>query len=68
MNAKNPRKIYVSYEAVCKECNGEGGTSNAVCDLCAGTGYVNIEKDIFIGVTHSETKPIKWQGKQVIKF
>lgn len=66
MKSKHPRKVYVAYEATCNNCNGEGGTSDNICYLCAGTGHVFIEKEIYISVTHSETKPVKFIGKQII--
>lgn len=59
MKDRNPRKINVSYESTCKNCNGEGGSS-LVCSLCAGTGYVLIEKEIYILISPSPGKPLKF--------
>ncbi|HOI31198.1 MAG: hypothetical protein PHG67_06025 [Bacteroidales bacterium] len=59
MSSNHERVINITYEAVCKDCHGEGAIQGKACNLCGATGYVDIEKRVFITVRPSQSREMK---------
>ncbi len=54
------KKMIITYEAVCNECNGSGHIQGKACRVCGATGFVDITKDIDITVKPSGTREVKF--------
>ena len=44
------RKVNISYQAICRNCHGEGLKDGETCSICLGNGRVIIDKEIKITI------------------
>ncbi len=49
------RKVEINSEAQCRNCQGTGRAYQQPCEVCEGSGLVNVHKDIYITITPLKT-------------
>ena len=47
---KEPIRVSRKYNEICRNCHGDGVKSGTTCEVCEGSGKVEIIKEIFITV------------------